>query len=107
MSNLSLKHNPSLKDYQEYVKQLELERGFNNQTAIEKCLLLGEEMGELFKAIRKASKLKMDVEANVGTIEEEIADMMIYLCAIANRYAIDIEQAFRDKEEINKKRAWI
>jgi len=107
MSNLSLKNNPSLKDYQNYVKQLELERGFDDQTAIEKCLLLGEEMGELFKAIRKASKLKMDVKSNIGSIEEEIADIMIYLCAIANRYDIDIENAFREKEEINKKREWV
>jgi len=32
--------------------------------------------------------------------------MIIYLCAIANRFEIDIEQAFRDKEDINKKRIW-
>lgn len=107
MNELELKNDPTLRDFQEYVKKLELQRGFIQQNAIEKCLLLGEEMGELFKAVRKAVKLKTDINANIGSIDEEIADMMIYLCAIANRFDIDIEQAFRKKEEHNKKRTWI
>ena len=107
MDILQLKANPTLKDFQEYVKELELQRGFANQNAIEKCLLLGEEMGELFKAVRKAMNLKTEVNAQVGSVKEEIADILIYLCAIANRFEIDIEQAFREKEIINKKRKWI
>jgi len=107
MDNLELIDNPTLRDFQEYVKKLELQRGFSDQNAIEKCLLLGEEMGELFKAIRKAMKLKTDINSSIGSVKEEIADIMIYLCAIANRFEIDIEQAFREKEEINKKREWI
>jgi len=90
MSELELKTNPTLKDFQEYVKKLELQRGFADQNAIEKCLLLGEEMGELFKAVRKAMKIKTDINATIGSINEEIADMVIYLCAIANRFEIDI-----------------
>lgn len=104
---IRIKKNPALKDYQEYVKILEIQRGFANQNALEKCLLLGEEMGELFKAIRKSTNLKTDINSKIGTINEEIADMLIYLCSIANRYEIDIEKAFREKEEINKKRKWI
>ena len=107
MEDLELKDNPTFRDFQVYVVKLELERGFDNQTALEKCLLLGEEMGELFKAVRKSMKLKMDINANVSSVKEEIADMIIYLCAIANRFDIDIEEAFREKEEINKKREWI
>ena len=107
MNELELKNDPTLRDFQDYVKKLELQRGFIQQNAIEKCLLLGEEMGELFKAVRKAVKLKTDINANIGSIDEEIADMMIYLCAIANRFDIDIEQAFRKKEEHNKKRTWV
>lgn len=106
MEELELRSNPTLADYQEYVKLLELQRGFADQTALEKCLLLGEEMGELFKAIRKATKLKMDVNSTTGSVKEELADMIIYLCAIANRYEIDLEQAFREKEAINKVRTW-
>lgn len=106
MKNLNLIDKPSLKDFQNYVIELELQRGFTDQNAIEKCLLLGEEMGELFKAVRKSLKLKTDVNSKVGTVKEEIADILIYLCAIANRFDIDIEDAFREKEEINKKRKW-
>ena len=106
MKELSLKRNPSLKDFQNYVVELEEQRGFSKQTAIEKCLLMGEEMGELFKAVRKSMKIKTDVNSNVGPVSEELADLLIYLCAIANRFDIDIEQAFREKEEINKKRKW-
>ena len=106
MNKLELKINPTLRDFQEYVKKLEAVRGFSGQNAIEKCLLLGEEMGELFKAVRKSMHIKMDVNSKVGSVNEEIADMLIYLCSIANRFNIDIEQAFREKEEINKKREW-
>ena len=107
MSDLELKINPTFKDFQEYVKKLELQRGFDHQNAIEKCLLLGEEMGELFKAVRKAMKIKTVINANIGNVNEEIADIVIYLCAIANRFGIDIEQSFREKEKINKKREWV
>jgi hypothetical protein len=42
MKELVLKPNPTFADFQEYVKQLEPERGFADQTALEKCLLLEE-----------------------------------------------------------------
>jgi NTP pyrophosphatase (non-canonical NTP hydrolase) len=43
----------TLADVQTYVSQLEVERGFNDESVMQKCLLLGEEVGELFKAVRK------------------------------------------------------
>lgn len=48
-----LKENPTLNDFQIYVTELEKERGFSQEPVLQKCLLLGEEIGELFKAIRK------------------------------------------------------
>jgi NTP pyrophosphatase (non-canonical NTP hydrolase) len=96
-----------LQDYQQYVTQLEEERGFSDQTAKDKCLLLGEEVGELFKAIRKADGLPIDPESKVGDIKGELADILIYICAIANRFDIDIASAFIDKEVINKQRTWV
>lgn len=101
-----LKNNPTLKDFQNYVVELEDERGFNKTTILENCLLLGEEIGELFQAIRKATKIHIDHNSKLGSVEEEMADILIYLCAIANRFNINLEQAFRDKEEVNKKRLW-
>ena len=101
-----LKSDALLKNYQQYVAELEAERGFAEQTAKDKCLLMGEEMGELFKAIRKADGLSMDPDSRVGEIKDELADIFIYVCAIANRFDIDLEQAFLEKENKNKKREW-
>jgi len=105
-SNLDLNINPNLSHFQNYVKEMEVERGFEEQTVLQKCLMLGEEVGELFKAIRKKENMKIDVNSNTASIDEELADIFIYLCAIANRYDIDLEEAFRNKETINKKRVW-
>lgn len=106
-TKLFLKKDPTLADIQKYVSAMEVERGFNKELVAGKCILLGEEIGELFKAIRKFDKVtKTDSNSKFTTIEEEIADILIVLCAIANRYNIKIEKALREKEEINKKREW-
>ena len=102
-----LNEHPTLTHYQAYVAQLEIERGFDDQSIRDKCLLLGEEVGELFKAIRKTEGLKVDVTSRFGSISEELADIFIYICAIANRCCIDLEEAFREKEAINHQRTWI
>jgi len=96
----------TLSNLQKYVSELENERGFIDQTVIQKCLLMGEEVGELFKAVRKTEKISIDSNSNIHNVGEELADILIYVCAIANRYNIDMEEAFRAKEEINKKRVW-
>ncbi|MBN1260967.1 MAG: pyrophosphohydrolase [Anaerolineae bacterium] len=101
-----LPENPTLADFQTYVIRLEEERGFSSQTVLEKCLLLGEEVGELFKAVRKAEAIKIDAASTAYHAGEELADILIYLCAIANRYGIDLERAFREKEVINHQRCW-
>lgn len=104
---LTLPPKPTIKDFQKYVQELEAERGFQDQNTIQKCLLLGEEVGELFKAIRKnETGLRVDGTSKIGTVEEELVDILIYLFAIANRHGIDLEKAFREKEEKNKTRTW-
>lgn len=103
---LTLPTNPTLADLQTYVREMEIERGFDEQTILHKCLLLGEEIGELFKAIRKSDGLKVDAASHIGTADEELADIVIYLCSIANRLDIDLETAFREKEAVNHTRQW-
>jgi NTP pyrophosphatase (non-canonical NTP hydrolase) len=98
---------PTLSEFQAYVAQLERERGFAEQTALEKCLLLGEEIGELFKSVRKAVNMKIDQTASVTPVAEELADILIYLCSIANRFGVSLESAFRAKEEENHRRRWV
>jgi len=92
-----LQSNPNLKDFQNFVIELEKERGFSNQTIADKCLLLGEEVGELFKAIRKSEGLSVDTNSDFSEIGDELADIIVYICAIANRKNIDLEEAFRKK----------
>jgi NTP pyrophosphatase (non-canonical NTP hydrolase) len=99
-------NDATLKNLQKYVIELEHERGFIKQTTIEKCLLMGEEMGELFKAVRKSENISTDHNSDTFHIGEELVDILIYICAIANRSGIDLEEAFRAKEEINKRRTW-
>lgn len=101
-----LNSNPTLNDFQKYVIELEKERGFSDQAIIDKCLLLGEEVGELFKAVRKTEGLVVDTNSDFTEIGDELADIFIYLCAIANRKNINLEEAFLKKEEKNKKRVW-
>ena len=102
----TLTKNAQLSDYQDYVAQLEVERGFDQQGVLEKCLMMGEEVGELFKAVRKAQGIKTDPTSDVGDIKDELADVFIFLCSIANRYDVDLESAFLEKEAINKTRTW-
>ena len=101
-----LKNNPTLQDFQSYVTELKKERGFTHNTVLQNALMLGEETGELFKAIRKIEKLQVDKNSKIHNVEEELADIFIYLCSIANRYEINLEKAFREKEEVNKNRDW-
>ena len=101
-----LKENPTLPEIQKYVADLEIKRGFSNQNVQVKCLLLGEEIGELFKAIRKTEGIGVDPKSIIYDIGNELADVLIYICSIANKYNINLEDSFLIKEEQNKKRKW-
>lgn len=104
---LELKENPTLKDIQEYAKKMVIERNFNEEDVPSKCLLLAEEVGELCKAVRKKYQVtKIDQNSEFSSVSEELADIFLVTSVIANGLGIDLEKAFRDKEEKNKKRNW-
>jgi len=105
-SKLFLKDNPTLADFQEYAATLVKERGFDHETVAERFMLLMEECGELAKAARKSQNIKSDANSKTYHVDEEAADVFIYLLHICNQLGIDLEQAFRAKEEINKQRIW-
>ena len=63
-------------------------------------------IGELFKAVRKHQKLRVGTTSVTGTVDEELADVLIYVCAIANRLDVNLREAFRRKEELNETRTW-
>lgn len=103
---LPLKQAAALDDLQCYVAEMEKERGFSNRDVLQQCLLLGEEVGKLFKAVRKHKKMRIGTTSITGTVDEELADVLIYLCAIANRLGISIDDALRRKEALNETRTW-
>lgn len=107
MSNLHLKNSPTLADYQKYVADMIIERGFKDESISELLMLMMEECGELARACRKHTSVKSDTaRQEKDMLEHELADILMYTLAIANKFGVDLEKAFRDKEEINKKRVW-
>lgn len=102
-----LRSSPTLSDFQRYVMEMKQERGFNTTDKFYECCLLAEECGELISAVRKNNKKgSVGSGSQIGNVAEELADVFIYICSLANMHGIDLEQAFRDKEEINKTRTW-
>ncbi len=100
-------------DLQEYVKKVNVERGFVDTTVPELFIYLNEELGEVAKEIRKLSKMHLDVSSKERSAEEirkelghEMADVLNAFFDLANRFDIDLEKAFWEKEDINGKRSW-
>lgn len=108
MSNLHLKSDPSFNDLQKYVDEMEKERGFIDQSALQTFLLLTEEVGELAKIVRKYTGMRTDSSRTYeDDAASEIADIFLVTTAVANRLGVDIESAIRAKEEKNKLREWL
>ena len=102
-----LPEHPTLKDLQQYMDEVCKERGWVKDTYSEKFLLFIEEVGELAKAMRKTAGLYEEKakQKNIE-LEEEFSDVLSYLLDLANYFQIDLEKAFRDKEQINEGRTW-
>lgn len=111
---IELPERAAMADYQRYIHQLETLHGWLDVDLIHTSFLLGEEVGELFKAIRRTEKLFLqqtestpEKEAVKQEVAEEIVDVFNYLLALANRLDIDVEAAFRAKNAHNQKRTWL
>ena len=100
--------NPTLKDLQNHIKTIGKERAWDKNNYLEIFLLLSEEFGELAKAIRNHAGLYSEKakEDNKYELEEEFADVLNYIFDLANYFNIDLETAFRKKDEVNLKRSW-
>lgn len=59
-------------DLQHYVPDREVERGFDDRGVLWQCLLLGEEIGELFKAVRKHERMRTGTTSVTGSVDEEL-----------------------------------
>jgi NTP pyrophosphatase (non-canonical NTP hydrolase) len=102
----TLADNPTLADFQSFVANLCLERGFDKETVPEVFTVLIEEFGELAKAIRRANGQKVDEKSLKFEVAEEVADVFWLLLDLCNRLNVNLEEAFRAKEAKNQKREW-
>jgi len=105
MAELTLPDNPTMADYQQYVRIMCEQRGFKDDVP-KKFMMLMEEVGEMSKAARKGVGMKIADNAAQQNIAHEAADILIVFIGLCNLLTIDLEQAFRDKEEQNKQRVW-
>lgn len=104
-----LSADSSLKEIQSYVQKTLKERGFDDETIAQKFMLLLEEMGEFAHAARKRADIKVDEAKwvdNEQNLQDEAADVLMYLLDICNKLDIDLTEAFLAKEEKNQKRTW-
>jgi len=60
------------------------------------------------RAVRKLSGLKIDTakKDKYDILEDELADVFIYLLDLANIYEVDLFTALKAKEQKNSKRIW-
>ncbi|OGD73655.1 hypothetical protein A3K29_00880 [Candidatus Collierbacteria bacterium RIFOXYB2_FULL_46_14] len=101
-----IKDKPTLRDLQNYIRDVGVERGFEDTTIPELFMYLSEEVGELAKAARQLTKMHTDSNSDKMEIDRELADVFSYVVDIANLLGVDMEEAFKEKEEINNKRVW-
>lgn len=110
-TEITLRPGASMAEYQRYIHELEALKGWLDVDLVHNCFLMGEEMGELFQAIRRLLKVypqqdKAPPADPKRAVAEEIVDVFNYLIALANRLDIDLEAAFRDKNAENQGRSW-
>lgn len=96
-----------LEELKESILAFQRERDWEKyNTPKEIVFAMVSEVGELTECYRwlnehESSKLHLD-PSKKQKIEEEIADIMIYLIALANRTNVDLKEAILQKLEKNK-----
>lgn len=98
--------NASLAAYQEYVRQVMQERGFDDETVSQKFMLLLEESGEFAQAAREKASLAQASDAKTDELDDAAADVFTILLDICNQVGIDLEKAFIKREQENQNRTW-
>lgn len=107
----TLPERPSMADFQRFIHEMEAFHGWLDVDLVHNVFLMIEEVGELAKGIRRYEKIfdeaaKPDAAPARENVAEEIVDVLNYLLAIANRLDIDVEAAFRKKNQQNLERVW-
>lgn len=90
-----LETKPTIQDIQRFVHKLEEEKGELADSQMRKCIRMREDVLELLQAIRSRDIVYSPKRMSLADVEKELVDILISLCSIANRYHIDLENAFR------------
>ncbi|MCW5867849.1 MAG: RS21-C6 protein [Candidatus Eremiobacteraeota bacterium] len=98
---------PELPALQAYQAEVCRQRGWDQASDLEVFLLFAEEVGELAKAIRRRRSLfDQPGAAREDNVAEELADVFSYLLDLSQRLGVDLETAYRTKEDVNRAREW-
>ncbi|HDR6288001.1 MULTISPECIES: MazG nucleotide pyrophosphohydrolase domain-containing protein [Bacillus] len=89
-------------EFQRYVSNFSKEKGFQDTTIEERTIYMMAELGELAEVILKRDTIQ-DAKRESGL---EMFDVIWNVCDLANKLNVDLEKAFEEKMEINKKREW-
>jgi len=98
--------NAALSAYQEYVKQVMRDRGFDEESVSQKFMLLLEEAGEFAKAAREKANLAQATDTYTAELDDAAADVFAILLDICNQLNLNLEQAFIKREHKNQTRTW-
>ena len=100
-------NNISLNELQKHLDEVCKKNGWDKNSVTEVFLLFTEECGELAKAIRKELGFKGEKKPeNKDNLTEEFADVLNFLLELANRFGINLTDAYFKKNKINKNRTW-
>ncbi len=82
-----------LADIQQRIEKRRAEMGYDND-ALQLQILLTEEVGEVSRELRS---LFTDKALNIDHLSDELADVFVYLSALASKFDIDLERAIEKK----------
>lgn len=106
MASASDTQNATLAGFQQYVKTVMVERGFDDETVSQKFMLLLEEAGEFAQAARQKAHLTQAVDTEKEDVSDAAADVFAILLDICNHLNLDLEKAFISREHKNQARTW-
>lgn len=103
-----LNDNSSLNEIQEYIKAMMIQREFDKEDIKDEMILLTEEVGELAKAVRKTTNLKMDIakENDKYDLKGELSDVFNYVVCMCCILDISLFDCYKEKEKRNFDRTW-
>jgi len=106
MAQINDVQDGTLAAYQQYIRQVMVERGFDDETVSQKFMLLLEQAGELAQAARKQANLAQASDTSIEDCSDAVADVFAVLLDLCNQLNINLEQAFMAREHKNQDRTW-